>query len=618
MTAFVCGLLFSSPASSRTITLDVDATQAPQKILHVKLVIPVQPGPLTLLYPKWVPGTHGPFGPIVNVAGPIITADGKPLVWRRDPRDMYAIGCDIPPGSSTIEVTFDYLIPGNEATATAKLAVINWNQVLFYPRGDRPEDLKYSASIRLPDGWRFGTALPIAGQSGNTVRFEPVPLDALIDSPLNAGFFFRRISLAPNVHPPHELDIAADSEKALEVPASALAGYTRLVGEATALFGKHPYRQYRFLVSLSDQFSPAGIEHHQSSDIRLLEESFVEDKAHRLGSILVLPHEFAHSWNGKHRRPANMITVDYQQPEETELLWVYEGLTQYLAHVLAGRAGLLTLDEEREGFASMAAALDRPRPGRQWRTLADTATAAQLGFSPGYSEWVGWRRKLDFYWEGPLIWLEADIHIRQQTSGHKSLDDFIREFFGDSDSPTVEPYTLNDLIASLNLVAPWDWKSFFAARVDQITKHPPLRGIEDGGWRLVYNDEINQWDDSFSQTQQRILMLDTLGLSLASDGTILDTVPGMPAVKAGVGPGMKLLAVNGRVWTAARLRDAVKSSAGSKQPIALLLQNGDYVNTYMVDYHDGERQPHLVRDDSKPDLLDSIFAPRTARAKKSP
>jgi predicted metalloprotease with PDZ domain len=608
-------LLFSNSARARPITLDVDASQAPQKLLHAKLVIPAPPGMLALFYPKWPPGTHGPFGAIVDVAGPIITAGGKRLSWWRDPVDAYAIYCDVPPESDAVEVTFDYLI-SSESTAfsggnsTAKLAVINWDQVLFYPSGGKPEELIYSATIRLPEGWRFGTSLPVAKQSGATIKFEPVSLYTLVDSPVNAGQFFRRIPLASNIQPEHELDIVADSEEALDVPEILVSKYSRLIEEAASLFGNHPYGRYRFLVTLSDQISHWGLEHHESSETKLPEEFFTGDDAHRMASLLVLPHELAHSWNGKYRRPAEMVGADYQQAEKTNLLWVYEGLTEYIAYMLAGRAGLLTAEEERESIAWIAAALDQPRPGRNWRTLADTATAAQLALYPGYSEWVGWRRKLDFYWEGPLIWLEADVHIRQQTAGQKSLDDFLRDFFGKPRGAVVVPFTIDDLVASINRVAPWDWKTFFSTRVDQITRHPPMGGIEGAGWKIEYSEEANQWDTSLSQIQQRVFLLDTLGFSVSNDGIVIDTVPDMPAVKAGVGPGMKVLAVNGRLWSPARIRAAVKRSKTAQEPIALLLQNGDYVDTYKIDYHGGEKQPHMVRDDTKPDLFLDIFASR--------
>ena len=304
-----------------------------------------------------------------------------------------------------------------------------------------------------------------------------------------------------------------------------------------------------------------------------------------------------------------MIGADYQEAEETDLLWLYEGLTEYVAYVLAGRSGLLTFDELHESLAWIGAALGEPRPGRRWRPLVDTCTAAQLAFYPGYSEWVGWRRKLDFYWEGPLIWLEADVRIRELTDGRKSLDDFLRDFFGKTHASAVERYVLEDVFVSLDRVAQWDWKTFFSARVTDIAPDPPLGGIEQGGWRIEYNDEANKWDRSFAHINGRIFLLFTLGFSITIDGTVTDTVPDMPGVRAGIGPGMKLLAVNGRLWSSGHLRAAVKRSAVSKEPIELLLQNGDYVNTHRVDYHGGERQPHLVRDETMPDVLGQIFSP---------
>jgi predicted metalloprotease with PDZ domain len=527
---------------------------------------------------------------------------------------MYTFNCRVPPGADRVEVAFDYLINSHGiaffgGNSTEKVYVLNWEQVALYPHGEKPEQLIYAATLRLPPSWSFATALPVEKQGNGTVQFKPVSLYTLIDSPLNAGMYFRRFPLAPSVHPSHELDVVADSEEALDIPQDFITKYSKMVEEASALFGNHPYTQYKFLITLSDQLGHWGLEHHESSDIKMQEDMFTGDELDRFASMLVLPHEFTHTWNGKYRRPMGMITADYQDPEQTDLVWMYEGLTEYVAYLLAGRSGLLSPQEERESLAWIAAALGQPRPGRTWRTLLDTATASQLGFYPGYSEWVGWRRKNDFYWEGPLIWLDADIRIRQLTQGRKSLDDFLREFFGKAQNPIVEPYEMDDVIVSLNRVAPSDWAGFFKARVNDIAPEPPLGGIDDGGWRLAYNDQTNKWDRSLGQVNGRIILLFTLGFSTTFDGTVTDTVPGMPGVNAGIGPGMKVLAVDGRLWSPANLRSAVKRSASSKGPIELLFQNGDYVNTYHVDYHGGERQPHLVRDQTKPDLLDTIFTP---------
>lgn len=601
-------------SESREVSLEVDATNAPQKVLHAKLIIPIQAGPLALSYPKWLPGSHGPYGAVVDLAGLVITSAGQRIAWSRDSRDMYTFHCQVPAGAACVEVAFDYLIPGKSTAffggnSTSKLLVLSWEQVVLYARGEKPEEIVYAATIHLPKGWNFATALPVESQTVDTVRFKPVTLYTLIDSPLNAGVYFRKFPLAPSIHPAHELDVVADSEDALEIPQVWIARYNRMVEEASALFGNHPYLKYRFLVTLSDQLAHWGLEHHESSDIKLQENMFTGEDVDRLASVLLLPHEFIHSWIGKCRRPAKMIGADYQEPEETDLLWLYEGLTEYVAYVLAGRSGLLTFDELHESLAWIGAALGEPRQGRRWRPLVDTCTAAQLAFYPGYSEWVGWRRKVDFYWEGPLIWLEADVRIRELTGGRKSIDDFIRDFFGQAKAPTVEPYVIEDVFVSLDRIAQSDWRTFFSLRVTEIASDPPLGGIEHGGWRIEYNDEANKWERSFAQINGRIFVLFTLGFSITVDGTVTDTVPEMPGFRAGICPGMKLLGVNGRLWSPGNLRAVVKRSVLRKEPIELLFQNGDYVNTYRIDYHGGERQPHLVRNETMPDVLGQIFSP---------
>ena len=597
-------------AATPTVTIAVDATAAPRKIFHATLKIPAAPGDLTLYYPKWIPGEHAPDGPVIDLAGLKFFAAGKTLKWRRDLLDGFTLHVNVPAGTTEISAELDFLSPATfeggfsaGSSATDKLAIISWNQVLLYPKGFKSDDINYSASLKLPEGWKFGTPLPITSQSGNEIHFATVSLTTLVDSPVIAGEFLKVVPLASD--PVTEMDIAADSAAALDAPQDTWDRYKSLVDQAQKLFGAHHYRDYHFLYTLSDHVAHFGLEHHESDDSRVSERSLVDDGARKMAAGL-LPHEYVHSWNGKFRRPADLATPDYQEPMQDDLLWVYEGLTNYLGEVLTGRSGLRTLDQERDELALTAAALDH-LPGREWRNLQDTADAApQLYFSP--RAWESWRRSTDFYDEGTLDWLWADVIIRQQSKGAKTLDDFCKLFHGaPSTGPMVKPYILDDVVNALNQIAPYDWRGFWTERLTNHGPGAPLRGIESSGWKLVYDNTPSDMMSTSAGLYHIVPAALSFGLALNDDGTITDTTEGMPAAEAGIGPGMKLVAVNGRRFSPEILRDAVKATKNSPAPMELLIENTDYYKTYKIDYHGGEKYPHLVRDDSKPDLLTEIL-----------
>ena len=592
-----------------TISLNVDASEAPRKILHARLSIPVEAGPLTLLYPKWIPGEHGPTGPITDLAGVKFSVSGKPVTWQRDDVDMYAFHCDVPAGSKVLDVSLDFLLPAgtdgfsSAASSTAQLTVISWNQLLLYPQGWKSDDLSYRASLRLPSGWKFGTALPVDKQA-DAVSFKPVSLTTLIDSPVIAGSHFRSVKLAEG-SPSFQIDMVSDSEAALEMSADQTTHYKQLVAEALALFGAHHYEHYHFLYTLSDFVAHFGLEHHESSDDRVAERTLIDDSLRRSSADL-LPHEFVHSWNGKYRRPAGLATGDYDHPMKGELLWVYEGLTEYLGSILSPRSGLRSAEDQRDHLAAIAAYLDR-YPGRTWRPLEDTAVAAQLLYNASLA-WASERRGVDYYDEGELIWLEADVVIRQQTKGARSLDDFCRLFHGgQSGPPTVKPYTFDDVVNAMNTVAPFDWRGFFTARLTSTQPHAPLGGITGSGWRLVYTDEQGAYLKALEQASKVADLSFSLGLKLKEDGVIIDCVPGSVSANAGLGPGMKIIAVNGRRYSLAGLREAIRSAKGGSQPIEALVENAEFFKTARLDYHGGEKYPHLERDASRPDLLAEII-----------
>jgi predicted metalloprotease with PDZ domain len=443
----------------------------------------------------------------------------------------------------------------------------------------------------------------VASQSGNEIKFSTVSLTTLVDSPVITGEFLKVVPLAQD--PLTEMDIAADSAAALEPPQDVWEHYKNLVSQAQKLFGAHHYRDYHFLYTLSDHVAHFGLEHHESDDSRVDERGLVDDTSRKLSASL-LPHEYVHSWNGKFRRPADLTTPDYQQPMQDDLLWAYEGLTNYLGFVLTARSGLLTVEQDRDDLALTAAALDHT-PGREWRNLQDTADAApQLYFSP--RAWQSWRRSTDFYSEDTLNWLWADVIIRQQSKGAKSLDDFCKLFHGaPSTGPMVKTYTFEDVVNALGQVAPYDWRGFWTERLTNHGPGAPLGGIEGSGWKVAYDDIPSEMLNGAATMEHIVPAGLSFGLVLNDDGTITDTTEGMPAAKAGIGPGMKLVAVNGRRFSGEVLRDALKAGKTGAAPLELLIENTDYYKTYKVDYHGGEKYPHLVRDDSKPDLLTEIL-----------
>ena len=595
------------------VTIALDATEAPRKIFHARMTIPTTGGALTLYYPKWIPGEHGPTGPIQDLAGLKFTANGQILKWRRDLLDGWTIHVDVPTGAASVDASLDFLSPaGAEGlytggrSATDKMSVISWNTMLLYPAGWTSDELTYEATLRLPAGWKFGTPLPVAAQSGSEIKFKSVSLTTLVDSPVITGQYMRVVPLAQN--PLREMDIAADSAAALDAPAEVIDHYKNLVDQAEKLFGAHHYREYHFVYSLSDHVAHFGLEHHESNDSRVDERGMV-NPGKRLLFAGLLPHEYVHSWNGKYRRPADLATPDYEKPMQTDLLWVYEGLTSYLGDLLTARSGLRTPEEARDALASIAADLDH-RSGRVWRNLQDTADGVpDMQGAP--RQWDSWRRPLDYYDEDVLNWLWVDTIIRQQTQGKKSIDDFCHLFYGgQSGPPEVKTYTFDDVVNALNQVAAYDWRGFWTERLTNHGPGAPLGGITNSGWKVVYDDTRSTLVKTREEERNHIEASYSIGLLLRDDGTIVDTIEGLTAAAAGIGPGMKVVAVNGRRFTADVLRDALKAGKNSSQPLELLVENTDYYKTYKLDYHGGEKYPHLVRDDSKPDMLSEIIKPR--------
>jgi predicted metalloprotease with PDZ domain len=625
----IAAFMLTAPAGAQQISerLHVDASDAPRNILHSTVTIPITGTSVTLVYPKWIPGNHRPTGPIQNVTGLHIKANGQELEWTRDLVDMWAFHLQAPAGTHELEVSFDTITyNGTRSAASSNLLDLNWNQVVMYPANAPSDAVQVAASIHLPTTWRMATALQRSPHSGCPCdqSFQPVSLTRLVDSPLIAGAHFREIQLGDALGAPHFLDIVAESEDALQISDAMLTRYQQLVQETTRLFGARHYDRYTFLLTLSDNTAHHGLEHHESSDNGSAEELFSDASWQDLEADL-LPHEFTHSWNGKYRRPAGLATSNYQDPMHGDLLWVYEGMTDYWGNILAARSGLRTAQQFQENLAYTAAMLDH-RAGRTWRPLQDTATSVQILFGAA-GEWTNWRRSADYYPEAYLVWLEVDTLIRKQSNGQKSLDDFCRAFFGPPNTPPkVMPYAFEDIVAALNQTAPYDWARLLRDRLDSKSAHAPLGGIENGGWKLVYNDQKNSTMAAGEKTGGGFDLSFSLGMILNKEGIISDVIPGSPAYAAGIGPGMKLIAVNGRKYTKDVLRAALRAAAGGsigaqlgssqpqtkkEPPIALLAENAEFIQTYNVDYHGGEKYPHLERNPGQRDILSDIVKPLT-------
>jgi predicted metalloprotease with PDZ domain len=615
---WLSGSCFAAEQSpTAPLRLSVDLTEAPRNIFHASLIVPATPGEMTLVYPKWIPGNHRPSGPIANLTGLHFRAGDQEVPWRRDPVEMYSFHLTVPANANAIEAHYDLISTdsagaGGQA-ASSNLLDLNWNQVVLYPDGAASDAVQVSASVRLPAGWKYATALTAAHASADEVEFAPVSLTTLVDSPLIAGTHFREIELVPSGEiPVHYLDMVGESEIALNISPQDIAAYRKLVMEADALFGAHHYTEYRFLFTLSDEVGHHGVEHHQSSDNSAAERTFTDPQKRMLEAGL-LPHEFAHSWNGKYRRPAGLATPNYQEPMIADLLWVYEGLTDYLGNVLTARSGLWTAEQYRESLAATAAMLDH-RAGRSWRPLEDTAVSVQTLRMLG-PQWENWRRSLDYYPEGDLVWLEVDSILRRQSEGRKSLDDFCRRFHGgESGPPKVVPYTFDDIVRELNTIVPYDWGKLLKDRVRKPSEHAPLGGIEGSGWRLVYTSKPNEFLAAIEKISKNLDLTSSLGLLVGKEGQLVDAIPGSPAYTAGLGPGMKLIAVNGRRWTAEIMKDSLRAAHETHQPIEIIAQNGDYFRTYSIAYYDGEKVPHLERAEGRPDLLTNILMSKTGQS----
>ncbi len=595
-----------------TIALTVNLTNTVDRVVTVHETIPVRAGELTLLYPQWLPGAHSPRGPIDAVAGLYVKADGKTIPWVRDPVNVYAFHIDVPRGVTSIDVDFDYLSAIQPQVGrieiSSQLADLAWNAVVLYPAGHFSRDIHFQANIVLPSGWKYATALETASQDGDTVHFKETTLNTLVDSPLYGGANFKRVDLSTGPDNPVFLDVFADEAKDLEITPEELQAHKNLAIQAQKLFASHHYDHYDFLFSLSDVIGGNGLEHHQSSEDGTRANYFTDWAAGARGCDL-LGHEYTHSWNGKFRRPADLWTPNFNVPMRDDLLWVYEGLTQYWGLVLTARSGLVTAEQARDDLASVAAGFEASK-GREWRPLVDTTNQPTVSQRRPVS-WVSWQRAEDYYTEGQLIWLDADTKIRELSDGKKSLDDFAKLFFGvNNGSYVTDTYTFEDIVAALNQVQPYDWKTFLQERVYELHPEVPEDGFARGGYKLVYNDTPRVGERRAAENPRFGTSFATsVGFNVMTDGSLGGVSWDGVAFKAGIVPGMQLLAVDGEVYTADKLRDAIKKAEKGTDPITLLVKDRDQIKSVALDYHGGLRVPHLERVEGTPDRLDDILKP---------
>jgi predicted metalloprotease with PDZ domain len=612
VTSMSCIAAENVGAAPRPVELTVSLPDPGQKLLYVDEIMPVEPGALTLYYPKWIPGDHTPDGPIEDVMGLEFTAGGQPVAWQRDALDRFTFHLTIPTDAHALEIRFQF--PDRERV-TPNLIDLTWDHVALYKAGYPTKAQMFHPTLVIPADWQYGSALETAKRDGTHVAFKPVPFNTLVDSPVIAGKYFRQVDLTPSGSSVHRyLDMVGDTAAAIAISDKHVADFRHLIEQAQALFHSHHYDSYHLLLTLSDHTSVGGLEHHQSSDDRARGGSkMLTDTEHFMLDGSLLPHEYTHSWNGKFMRPAELWQPDFEQPERTGLLWVYEGLTVYLADAITVRSGLWSADTWRDAVAYRAS--EMAHRGRAWRPLSDTAVALNYD-SP--SAWANWHRQNDFYREGQLLWLAIDMKIRELSRDRHSIDDFAGDFFGIEDGSFVtHTYGFDDVVATLNKVQPYDWAKFLRTWVDGKGEQVPLlSGIEASGWRLGYTDKVSNYESALENVGmgelegKGINEMSSVGLFLDKDGKIVDVLWDGPAFKAGLAPGMKLVSVGDRIYSTQVLREEISNVQQSKQPLQIRAQADGVDDLHTIHYDGGLKYPHLIRAPNGRDYLQEILAPK--------
>lgn len=597
------------------IRLSVDATDLDHNIFTVHEVLPLSArGPFVMLYPKWLAGDHSPSIPIEKLAGLVVATGGQRLLWKRDPVDLSAFHVDIPKGATALDIDFQFL-SSISARDWPKLMTPNmldvwWPNVVLYPAGYFARHIDVDASVKLPAGFKPVSALEVASHDGQIIRFRTTDLETLLDSPVVAGLNLKQYDLAPGAAQPVRLNLFADRPEELAVSPDQLSQYQAMVRQAQLLFGSRHYDHYDFLSWLSNDMSAVGLEHQQSS-----EDGFSPDYFSNWdGSVAThdtAPHEFVHSWNGKFRRPADLWTADPDEPMRDDLMWVYEGQTEYWGRVLAARSGLLAKQQVLDGLAVLAATAEL-QAGRGWRPLEDTTNDPIFVATRRPRSWPSWQRNEDYYWDGLLLWLDADTLIRAHSQSKHSLDDFAKAFFGAYDgSRVISTYTTDDVVMTLNGIEPYDWSTFFRNHLESTDVHAPLDGLVRGGYRLVYTDIESDFSQTVEASNGAVDLSYSLGMTTTAAGIVTEVIWDGAAFRAGFIPGLQVVAVNGAAYNPGAIKSAIKSAAGTETTLQLLVKRGDGYRVMPINYHGGLRYPHLERIPGAAPLLDDILKART-------
>jgi predicted metalloprotease with PDZ domain len=594
-----------------TMLLRVDASDSMRGIFRVRQTIPVaKSGKVTLLYPQWLPGKHAPRGAIAEIAGFKATAGGKPLAWTRQPTDVYAFDIDVPAGAKSIDIAFDFLSPTRPSegrvVVTPAMMNLQWEQVSLYPAGYFTRGIPVQLDVTLPEGWTGAAALDGLKVTGNRYSYAPTSYETLVDSPMFAGRYFRKWDLGQNV----TLNVVADEPQYLDAKPDHIARHAAMVAEAVALFGTKHFDRYEFLLALTDELGGIGLEHHRSSENSRNPDYFTGWDGNDSERGL-LPHEFTHSWNGKYRRPDKLWTPDYRTPMQGNLLWVYEGQTSFWDLVLAGRSGMQSKEMILGEWATNAANYS-VQAGRDWRSVEDTTLDPVIAARKARA-FPSATRTEDYYNEGALMWLEADMIIRQGTNDAKSLDDFAKAFFGGKGGDWGEvTYDFDDVAQTLNAVYPYDWPKFLHDRMQLPGQPAPVAGIERAGYRLVWRDVPNAYDRDKMKSAKNFELTHSLGLTIDKDGVAGSILWNGPAFRADIVNGTKIIAVDGMSYSKDRLESAIRTATDGKTPVRLLVERGGRYRSVDIDYHGGLRWPHLEKTGAGPDWFDRLLAPKRA------
>lgn len=480
---------------------------------------------------------------------------------------------------------------------------LQWIATTLYPAGYFTRRIPIIASATYPENFKSASALNIASTSGNSVTYKPVSYEVLADSPVYAGRYFLREEICPRVF----LDVVGDSARQIIIQPDVLQAHRKLCQQEVKLFGSQHYDHYDFLLSISDRMGISGLEHHRSSEDGVGLGYFASWEDH-LPDHDLLPHEYAHSWNGKFRRPADLWTPDFRTPMRDSLLWVYEGQTQFWGHVLSARAGLLSKQDVLDELAD-AIASHEYRIGRTWRTIEDTTHDPIIGLrSP--KGWISWQLNRDYYEDGSLTWLDANAIISDLSGGRKSMNDFARLFFGLRNGRYGElTYTFDDVVQTLNQVQPYEWSAFLKERIYTLRPHLPLDWVAKAGYQLAYTSESTRWIESDEADRKVLDLTYSLGLVIAEDGVLQEVIWDGPAFKKGLTVSTTIVAINGHTYSGKNLRDAIIDSARNNSPIRLLVKQGDLYRDVAIDYYGGPRYPHLVRISKGDGSLDQLLEP---------